>query len=74
MRPIEVKRRERKLQFKKEREEKKKRKKNIKSKYKVLMLKSSHKKGRKNNNKITKSIFHHLCPGLPVSLTFRLVR
>ena len=40
------------------------------------MLKSSHKKRKekKNISKITKSIFHHLCPGLPVSLTFRLIR
>ena len=49
---------------------KKKKKRNIHSKYKVLMLKSSH---TKSNNKITKSIFHHLCPGLPVSLIVRLV-
>ena len=33
---------------------------------KVLMIRSSHKN---SNSKKTKSIFHHFCPGLPVSLT-----
>jgi hypothetical protein len=41
---------------------KKQKKGNIQGKYKVLMLKGSHKKN--SNNKITKSIFHDFCPGL----------
>jgi len=76
MRPIKVKHteRERKKSTLKKggKKEKEKRKRNIQNKYKFLMLKCSQKK--KNNSKITKSIFHHLCPGLPVSLIFRLVR
>ena len=48
-----------KLHFK---NKKKQKKGNIQGKYKVLMLKGSHKKN--SNNKITKSIFHDFCPGL----------
>ena len=72
MRPIKVKpKKEKKKNYtlKKQKEQKKG---NIQGKYKVLMLRDSHKKS--SNNKITKSISHHFCPSLPVSLTFRLIR
>ena len=49
MQPIKVKHREKKLHFLKKGRKNKKQ-----SKYKVLMLKSSHKKEGKNNSKITK--------------------
>jgi len=29
---------------------------------------------KNSNNKTTNSIFHHFCPSLAVSLTFRLIR
>jgi len=85
VRPIEVKHRGRRKEInytwgrkrekkKKKRKKKERKKKNNQSKYKVLILKTSHKKWGENNSKITKSIFHHFCPGLPVPVIFRLVR
>ena len=38
---------------------------------KVLMMSSSHKH---SNREVTKSVFHHFCSGLPVSLTFCRIR
>jgi hypothetical protein len=46
-------------------------KKNIQSKYKIPTISSSH---EDSNGKGTKSVFHHFCPGLPVSLTFCPIR
>jgi len=46
--------------------EKRKRRKIFKLNIKVLMIRSSH---RNSNREGKKSVFHHFCPGLPVSLT-----
>jgi hypothetical protein len=53
---------------KREKKQKRKKRKNtLKVNIKGPMIRSSHKN---SNREETKSVFHHFCPGLPVSLTF----
>jgi hypothetical protein len=49
----------------------KKKRKTFKVNIKVLMARNSHKN---INRKGTKSVFHHFCTGLPVSLTLCPIR
>ena len=65
MRPIKVKpKKKKKNSTFKNKQKKNRKKRNIQGKYKVLMIRGSHKKN--SNNETTKSIFHHFCPSLPV--------